>query len=139
MIGRTRIYTVHEKGGLEGQVEFVPEGFSILALIFSFLWLFWYRLWLPGLVVLALSVALIAAPDALGLSQMTGGLLRSVLAIAVALFAFDLRRAGLEARGFQEVGVTTGSSLEEAELRYFAKRLDLEAVEADVVVAGAAS
>ncbi len=121
--GRTRVYTVHEKGGPEGDVIFVLEGFSLLALIFNFLWLFFHRLWLPGLVVLALSVVLIVAPGALGLSEILGAALRGVLAVTVGIFAFDLRRAGLEARGFQETGVTTGSTHEEAEIRYFSKRL----------------
>ena len=47
----TQLYTVHERGGVEGEVEFVREGFSVLAFLFTFAWLWMQRAWLAGLAV----------------------------------------------------------------------------------------
>ncbi|MDY8110852.1 DUF2628 domain-containing protein [Fulvimarina sp. 2208YS6-2-32] len=40
------------------EAQFVKDAFSTLAFFFLFLWLFWHRLWLAGITVLALYIAI---------------------------------------------------------------------------------
>jgi len=119
----TQLYTVNEKGGVEGEVEFVREGFSILAFLFTFLWLWVQRAWLAGLTVLGVFLLLMLFQKMLGVPEYLFVALQIVISVGVGIFGRDLQRAALARRGFTETGVTTGESLEEAEMRYFGKRV----------------
>ncbi len=120
----TRLYTVHEKGGLEGEVEFVREGFSILAFVFTFLWLWVHRAWLAGFVVLGVYLLLGFGQTTLGVPEYLNWAIQVVVAMGVGIFGRDFQRSALARRGFVETGVSTGESIEEAEMRYFGKRLN---------------
>ncbi len=120
----TRLYTVHEKGGLEGEVEFVPEGFSILAFIFTFLWLWVQRAWLAGFAVLGIYLLLGFGQTTLGVPEYLNWAIQVVIGMGVGIFGRDFQRAALARRGFVETGVATGETIEEAEMRYFGKRLN---------------
>ena len=120
----TQLYTVHEKGGVEGEVEFVREGFSILAFLFTFLWLWVHRAWLAGFVVLAVDALLALFQSSLGVPEYLFIAIQIAISMGVGIFGQDLYRSALERRGFTETGVATGESLEEAEMRYFGKRVN---------------
>jgi len=126
----TRLYTVHEKGGLEGEVEFVPEGFSVLAFIFTFLWLWVQRAWLAGFAVLGIYLLLGFGQTTLGVPEYLNIAFQVVIGMGVGIFGRDFQRAALARRGFVETGVATGETIEEAEMRYFGKRLNQIAAEA---------
>ncbi len=119
----TQLYTVHEKGGVEGEVEFVREGFSVLAFLFTFLWLWVQRAWLAGLAVLGVFLLLMLFQKMLGVPEYLFVALQIVISMGIGIFGRDLQRAALARRGFTETGVATGESLEEAEMRYFGKRV----------------
>ena len=122
MLNRNRVYTVHEKGASGDDIVFVREGFSVFALIFSAFWLAFHRVWIAAAVVFGLMVLVEVARISGDISFAYAGLLRGGLSLAVGLFGYDLQRAALERRGYLMRGVTTGGSLDEAELRYFWKR-----------------
>ncbi len=124
----TLLYTVHEKGGVEGEVEFVREGFSVLAFIFTVLWLWVRRAWLAGFVVLGIYLLLVFGQRAMGVPEYLNWAIQAVVAVGVGIFGRDFQRAALTRRGFVETGVSTGDSIEEAEMRYFGKRINQLAV-----------
>ena len=117
-----RIYTVQQ--GLDPRaagddLEFVRDGFSWDAFVFTLVWPLYHGLWLVFVVVLAVSAVLSAAVGVLGLSDFG----RSAVWLAAALlFAFEannLRRWTLRRRGWRDVGVTAGRTLSDAEHRFF--------------------
>ncbi|MBI1180725.1 MAG: DUF2628 domain-containing protein [Alphaproteobacteria bacterium] len=122
MLG-TKIYTVHERGGIEGDVEFVREGFSFWAFLFSFVWLWFHRAWLAGTLVFAAFLLLGAFESVTGIPAYLDVTIQVVLAAGVGIFGNDLYRAALARRGYVEAGVASGGSVEEAELRYFGSRV----------------
>ncbi|MGE0665300.1 MAG: DUF2628 domain-containing protein [Sphingomonadales bacterium] len=121
-MGGTRLYTVHEEGGVEGEVEFVREGFSILAFVFTFLWLWVQRAWLAGFAVLGVFALLALFQGSLGVPEYLFIAIQVVISMGIGIFGRDFQRAALARRGFTETGVATGESIEEAEMRYFGKR-----------------
>jgi hypothetical protein len=120
----TKLYTVHEKGGVEGEVEFVREGFSLLAFLFTFLWLWVHRAWLAGFAVLGANLLLGFGQSALGVPEYLNLAIQLAIMMGTGIFGRDFYRAALARRGFTETGVATGESVEEAEMRYFGKRVN---------------
>ena len=120
----TRLYTVHEKGGVEGEVEFVREGFSFWAFLFTFLWLWTHRAWLAGFVVLGAFLLLGFGQTTLGVPEYLNIAIQVTIGMGVGIFGRDFYRSALARRGFVETGVSTGESIEEAEMRYFGKRIN---------------
>jgi hypothetical protein len=117
------IFTVLEPpDGKPDRVAFVPEGFAWGALIFTFIWALWHRLWVAAAVLFAAFAGLSAA---VGLELLGPGL-ASLLQLGIALIAgFEgrqLQRSSLERAGFRHAGLVQASSLESAELDYFKGR-----------------
>jgi hypothetical protein len=114
------IYTVHSKGEPERDAIFLREGFSPGAFVFTAFWAIWHRMWVAGLVL----IVLIAGIDMLGRYFEVPEVAVSAVSIAVNLLfgleAQELRRRALARRGFDELGLTSGRNLYEAELRFFA-------------------
>lgn len=118
-------WTVHAPEGDLGQaiatdrLVFSREGFAWGALWLPFVWAPLNRLWL----VLAGWLAATVAIEVFGL--LVGDAAGAVLAVGFALWfaasANDFKRWTLERRGFRLLGLTSGSNLDEAELRFFAK------------------
>ncbi|WP_299477455.1 DUF2628 domain-containing protein [uncultured Roseibium sp.] len=102
---------------------FVPDRFSVLAFIFSFIWLLVHRMWLVLLGYLALTLVIELLAFALG-SQAMG-----IAALAVSLlFGFEaqaLRRWSLERKGWRVIGIVDGENPAEAELRFLNKEAGL--------------
>lgn len=118
----TTLYTVHERGGLEGEVEFVREGFSVWAFFLTFLWLWAHRAWLAGTAVFAALMLLGIGQNVIGIPLYLNMAIQLAINMGVGIFAHDFHRASLTRRGYVETGVATGSGVEEAEIRYFGKR-----------------
>ena len=98
---------------------FVPDRFSVLAFVFSFIWMLVYRMWMVLLGYLALTLIIELLALALG-NQATG-----IVALTISLlFGFEaqaLRRWSLERKGWRVVGIVDGASPAEAELRFLNK------------------
>jgi hypothetical protein len=117
-----RVYTVHQNPDplAEDQIEFVKEGFSWPALLFSLFWLLYHRMWLVAGGYLAISIAIE------GLGAVLGGgfeleflFATTALGLVFAAEANDLRRWSLHRRGWTYVGVVSGRRRDEAERRFF--------------------
>jgi hypothetical protein len=117
------IYTIHEHGDTppgerDPHAVFVREGFSLFALMFSILWFMFHRMWRETILI-AVAITLIVVIAIGGDMGIIGGnALRMVFSLGVAVFARDMWRAALARRGFREVGVVSGSTVEEAALEY---------------------
>lgn len=98
----------------------VRDGFHLLAFLFPFLWLFFYRLWLEGLAVLLLAILIGLASSTLFDSN-AGAVLSILVSIYVALEASAMRVAALRRRGWKEWGTVEADTPADAELRYLAE------------------
>ncbi|WP_305986582.1 DUF2628 domain-containing protein [Roseibium sp. MMSF_3544] len=98
---------------------FIPDRFSVLAFVFSIIWILVHRMWLVFLGYLALTLAIELLALALG-NEATG-----VVALTISLlFGFEaqaLRRWSLERKGWRVVGIVDAANPAEAELRYIHK------------------
>ena len=121
------IYTVHEPPLRAAETmpdpdrfAFVRDGFSVWAFLFAVLWMLWHRLWL---VLLAYVVVVAGIESALRYAGFSGPVLAIVavfISLLVGIESGTLRRFALARRGWKNVGVVSGSDLEEAERRFFA-------------------
>ena len=120
-----RVYTVHENAAYDDdrRVVLVKEGFCWPALFITIIWAIYRRVWI-GLGVYLLGLVVVAAletslmPDATGIS-----VLDIAYALLVAAVANDWRRGSLTGRGYREIGVVIGETLEDAERRWFGETL----------------
>ncbi len=133
-----RVYTVHapdkrmlkESGDLGGYAErfvFVPERFSLLAMLFALPWLLVHRLWLATLGYILLLIGLSAAGTAIGLGEQAVGFLSLGVSVLLGFEAHNLRRWSLERAGYRLVGVVSAPSLQDAEQKFFSQWLQARA------------
>ncbi len=124
------VYTVHapdesalqkagDLGAFTERFVFVPERFSLLAMLFALPWLLVHRLWLASLGFVAIVIALNAVGAALGLGQQALGFLSFALSVIVGFEAHNLRRWSLERSGYKLAGVVSASTRQEAEHKFF--------------------
>ncbi len=113
-----RIYTAHLRQ--EKSPLLVREGFSWGAAVFGPLWLLLHRTWIPFLLSLAIAI---------GLAAFVRGGVAVVLWVAFAwlfgLCGHDLRRWGLERRGYSLEYVVEARNLDAAYSRLFIAVPDL--------------
>lgn len=104
------------------RLEFVPDGFSPLAFLFSIIWLLVHRMWLVllGYLAVTLAVELLA----LTVSQEAMGVIALTIAFLFAFEAQALRRWSLERKGWRVVGIVDAVNKAEAELRFLHKAAD---------------
>jgi hypothetical protein len=128
------VYTVHapdesklqKTGDLGAYTErfvFVPERFSLLAMLFALPWLLVHRLWLASLGFVAIVVALNLIGAALGLNQQALGFFSLALSVIVGFEAHNLRRLSLERSGYSLAGVVSAPNRQEAEHKFFSEWL----------------
>jgi hypothetical protein len=99
------------------RIAFIKEGFCWPALFFAVVWMLFRRLWLVVIVYLVLALLLEFVTRQIGgVAPLLGGFLFAVL---VALEANGLRRWTMERRGWQFVATVEGSTLADAEQRFF--------------------
>jgi Protein of unknown function (DUF2628) len=89
-----RFWTVHVREGAEPLL--VREGFSWGALVFGWVWLLLHRAWIPALLLLAAGIAVTALT-----TDGVRALLAGAIVVLQGLFGNDLRRWGLERRGYR--------------------------------------
>ena len=111
------IYAKPEDGYAQDAI-FVPDGFSWGGFVFTGLWALWNRMWIVGAIVISVSLAGSALPPALEL------LLSLAVSVLMGLHGNDLLAWSLARRGFLEIGLSSGDSLEEAELRFYGNEFD---------------
>ncbi len=119
---RGKIYTVYEKPEAAeptARVELVREGFAVWAFVFGALWLLSRRLWLPAVGYVALSIAVAAASEAAGLSDLSTGFLQFLLQLLLGYHAHDLVRWKLARQGYRFAGVLSGDSEMHVQQRYY--------------------
>lgn len=118
-----RLYTVHAPPP-EAPRPLPPvllrEGFALWPFLFGFLWFLARRLWLAGLAMLALGIAILALlpPPAQGVALLA-------LHLLAGFEANDLLRARLARRGLVEQGVIAAPDLDLAWFRLARLRPDL--------------
>lgn len=118
------VYTkpIHD---LEGDgVYYLKEGFSILAFLFSGLWLIYHRLWKEIVIFFFLNTIVYQLHYANVLNQ--GGLLISLLAlqIAVGFIGRDLIRLKLLRTGYKLSDIVIANTFDEAEYKYIERSLN---------------
>ncbi len=120
-----RLYSVHQPpdGGPEDLV-LVRDGFSFWAFLFTVLWALWNRLWWEAAGLFVIWVVLSLIMNLLGADDFTQLMVSLGFQVLVGFEARDLQRWALKRRGWDELGVVSGTSQEAAERRF----LDLMAV-----------
>ena len=117
-----RIYTIQQglnPSAAGDDLEFVREGFSWGAFVFTVLWPLYHGLWLAFVIVLAGYALLSAAVSVVGLSDFGQSAVWLAAALLFAFEANNLRRWTLRRRGWRDVGVAAGRTLSDAEHRFF--------------------
>jgi Protein of unknown function (DUF2628) len=99
---------------------FVRDGFYWWAFLLTPLWLLWRRLWLVFVLYLVVSIGIETAMRICGASSGLISLVVALISLLVGLEASSLQRFTLRRRGWKNVGVVSGSDLEDAERRFFA-------------------
>ncbi|MBZ6077043.1 DUF2628 domain-containing protein [Microvirga puerhi] len=105
------------------EAEIVKDGFSWGAFFFTFLWFFFHRLWLAGLLVLVALVALQVVLTALNVNLGVRFVAELLFQILIGLEAESLRRWTYDRHGRTAVDVVTASDRDEAEAKTFARWL----------------
>ena len=104
--------------------ELVKDAFSWGAFLFTFLWFFFYRLWLAGLGVLLLVFAFGGIMALLDVHPLAGSIAQLLLQSLIGLEANSLRRWTLARHGRPAVDAVTAADRDEAEAKAFARWLD---------------
>ncbi len=121
-----KLYSVHMNPDHDDPYEkavFVKEGFNILALIFSGLWLLYQRIWISGLIIIILMGIIVSLEDFIGLSVVSIAVLRLGIQLMVGLQANDLLRSHLDKKGYIQTDMVAAGSLLEAQQRYFDRKM----------------
>jgi Protein of unknown function (DUF2628) len=121
------VYTVHEPpvrtpGALADPARFVfaRDGFYWWAFLLTPLWMLWRRLWLVLAAYLVIAIGIETAMRVFGASSGLISLVAILISLLAGLEASSLQRFTLKRRGWKNVGVVSGSDLEDAEHRFFA-------------------
>ena len=115
-VTRFIVFEPPESDGAKDAV-FVRDAFSFWALLFTFLWLFRYRLWLAGIAALAVFFAITLLGEQ-GF-DLTAAVLQFLLGLLIALEGPSLRAARYRRKGWREVAAFQAADLTEAELTYY--------------------
>lgn len=103
---RTRLYTVHGKGG---EIRVVADRFDLLALLLPPVWAIWHGAWATLVAYLALvALAFLWSPFGPAVAE-------TALALILAFEGGAVRRAELRLRGWREAGVVEARSAAGAE------------------------
>ena len=127
IFNRPKLYSVHINPEHEEPfetAEFVQEGFNIFAFIFNGFWMFYHKIWVSGIVIILLMGAIAALAPTFGFNPLSALVLRIGLQIMIGLEANDLRRKHLSKKGYIVSDVVAGSTLLDAQQRYFDRQFD---------------
>lgn len=121
-----KIYTVHIKAKNADALqrpEFVREGFSIWAFLFTFLWAFYHRLWGAGMFLILMHVTFFTMMEAGVISRMSVEIIQLAFQVIIGLQGHDWIRMQLVKKGYVLSDIVTGISLIDAERRFFERHL----------------
>ncbi len=123
------IYSVYEPPGKAGhdlhnidRVQFVRDGFHVIAFAAPLLWFLWHRAWLGASIMIAIMVAL-----SVGERWFDVWLLSTIgiiIGVAVGIFAPLIRHKSLLLKGYRDAGIVAGADRFSCESRYFERRLN---------------
>jgi len=121
------VYTVHGPASYYGsdvrtapdELVFVRDGFYVWALIGTFFWLLWHRLWLATLGYLVITIIAEIMMWSAGVGSGTRFLVMAVIALLLGLEAGSLRRWKLSRRKWRQLDIVVADSEEAAERRFF--------------------
>ena len=105
---------------------FVPDAFSWGGFIFNGFWALWNRMWIVGIIAIAILLLATVLPPALQF------LVNVSISILMGLHGNDLLGWSLARRGLSEIGLSSGRTLEEAELRFYADEVSVPSLPAPV-------
>jgi hypothetical protein len=126
-----QIYSVHVRRHAldpDRDIVLVKEGFSWLAMLFTIPWALWYRLWMFAAIVMMLMVATGMLGNWLNVAPWLVGVIHLAIAVICGLIASDARCARLEDQGFEPVDLVSGSSQEEAQIRFLDRNPAIAAI-----------
>ena len=121
MFHRLRTYRVLTKAAAEGQppeMELVPEGLSVMALLFSPLWALYHRLWAAAAVALFATLLIEVLSKTFGLSLELELWLSLSVGAVFGLVAHDIRVWTLLQRGFVLADIVIAEDETRASLRF---------------------
>lgn len=121
MFGRLKSYTVHIRPDRPTPYQepvLVREGFYFLAAVIPPLWALFNRLWLPAIVLIALS-ALLKDEARFGLTELGGTLIAAVIGVMTGYLAADLKRARLRRLGYITADIVVAPSEMAARHRFY--------------------
>ena len=120
------VYTVHQPPARTAdqspepeRMVFVRDGFSFWAFLWAPLWMLWHRMWVVLLGYVVLTAIFIWILVALGASRAALAVVGLFISLLFGLESSTLRRLSLRRRGWSNVGIVSGSDLEDAERRFF--------------------
>ena len=93
---------------------FLSDRFSWAGFVFTWVWALWNRMWIVGSIALAMMLVAAVLPSQLQFLLSLGA------SILLGLHGNELLGWSLARRGYSEIGLSNGRSLEEAELRFYA-------------------
>jgi hypothetical protein len=121
-MARLRIYTVHVNPSLPHPyeaAEFVREGFSVKAFLFTSLWALYHRLWLPAAVLIAYNCFIFYALSSNILSHTGIAVIDVGVHLIIGFEANEWIRTRLKHKGYLTADITAGDSALRAEQRFF--------------------
>ncbi len=121
------VYTVHGPASYYGtdvrtapdQLVFVRDGFYFWALVASFFWLLWHRLWLATFGYLVIVLVAEIAMWSSGIGSNARFVVMAVFALLIGLEAGSLRRWKLSRGKWRQLDIVVADSEEAAERRFF--------------------
>ena len=122
----TKIYTVHIRPSDPNPhetAEFVEENPTLWGFVFGAFWLLYHRVYLAGVVILAMYLAFVVFGDHLGLHIFSIYAINLALRLFVCFDGNDLRRASLKRKGYILTDIVAGESELSAKQRFYERWL----------------
>ena len=118
------VLTPPDRVNARENATFIRDGFSLLALIFPFFWLLWYRLWFAAILLLLISVGLAFAIEALPQWSPVAIAASVLLSAYVALEGNGMRIANKERQDWTIDAIIEAQNVATAEEIYFSDNSD---------------
>ena len=120
------LWTVHSKvdepasiRARADEVRFVREGFNWPAFLVPLIWLVVKGMWIVLILAIAVEMVIIGFNASFKLTNLVLTILGFGINLVMGFAGNDLYRWTLARRGFREIGLASGSDVDEAELRFF--------------------
>ena len=108
-------------------VRFVRDCFLFSALIFPSIWLLWHRFWISFAAFILLMTSFIFIADIISPALVV--FLNALVGLYLGFEGTNLKAIKLKNTGWNEVGVIIANDEEEAEIRFFSKKMNEGAME----------